>query len=51
VGDGMEKNALCTAKDAAVNFTRVNNMGNRSGFSSHNMLKCAAKGETDSYFP
>lgn len=29
-------------KDAAVNFTQVNNMGNGPGFSSHNMLNSAA---------
>lgn len=42
-GEGGE-NGIHTGKDAAVNFTRVNNMGNRPGSSSHNMLNSPAKG-------
>lgn len=44
VGERGEKNGIRTGKDAAVNFTRVNNMGNGPGSSSHNMLNSPAKG-------
>lgn len=44
MGAGGKKNGIRTGKDAAENFTRVNNMGNRPGSSSHNMLNSAAKG-------
>lgn len=37
--------AVNISKDALVIFTRVNNMENRTGFSSHNMLKPEAKGK------
>lgn len=39
-----EKNGIRIDKDAAVNFTRVNNMGNGPGSSSHNMLNSPAEG-------
>lgn len=38
------KNGIRTGKNAAVNSTRVNNMGNGPGSSSHNMLNSPAKG-------
>lgn len=43
-GEEGEKNGTHTDKDAAVNFTRVNNMGNGPGCSSHNIPNSSAKG-------